>query len=237
MKALLIITNVLFLSVIVYQNFWKEPAYKPVLKNCDQQCSDYSLEPFKGISLSLAKRISDNYVMDSGKKFVGNGAENTSIEDARSAWFSLEIMKKFIWNIEHTACQQKCKLRLGIRIYYAKYPDSIAIGVDPELKNIINPEYALHHTLFMVPTYERHEGNVDFDPWHWGANSCAPEPIRELFAAGSANTVTAHSKSLVLIPGSANINQVKSGIPPSSAQQNHGDLAPPPNGSGSFGKF
>jgi hypothetical protein len=233
MKALLIITNLLFLGVILSQNFWGVPLYKTPVVNCDQQCADYSSDPFKGISAKLAQRISDNYERDKGKKYIGMGAENTSIEDARSAWFSLETLKKFIWNIEYKACEQKCKLRLGIRIYYAKYPDSTTMQADPELKNMVNPQYALHHTLFMVPTYERHDGNIDFDPWHWGADNCTPEPLREQFSAGKVDLKTARSKSLILTVWSKYMLPITG----SAAQQNHGDLAPPPNGSGSFGKF
>lgn len=190
-------------------------------KDCDNINANYSGERFKGISIDLARQIAEHYGRDNGKRLIENGGQMTGMEDTRSVWFSLETLKKFIWHIEHAACNQGCNgnIRLGVRIYFAKYPDSIAMANHDELKDL-NPLFAQHHTLFMVPTYETGSGNADFNPWNWGNDKCNPISVKDRLNPSFNDT--RKMKMLILAVGE---------------EQNHGDLAPPPSGTGIFGTY
>jgi hypothetical protein len=75
--------------------------------------------------------------------------------DARSCWYSIDTLKKFICLMEKYASRLHIPAdSLGIRFHYAVYP-----GVFPQ-----NPEYSRLHTIFMVATCRSNEVNRDFDP-------------------------------------------------------------------------
>ena len=58
--------------------------------------------------------------------------------------------------------------KLGVRIYYAAYPDNskmrdlAATQTDPNFS--YNPAYEKKHTLVMIPTIEKDGKNYDFNP-------------------------------------------------------------------------
>jgi hypothetical protein len=129
--------------------------------------------------------------------------------DARSAWFSLESVKKFINAVETQTCLNRPRgcsdiPKLGVRIYYAEYP-----VVGSELKayadgaNRMDTSYAGMHTLLMVPTFDEESGrHVDFDPENNFDGKC---PAYSVFDTSYTGT------DLLAL-----------------AAQNHGSLAPPP---------
>ncbi|KQT21873.1 hypothetical protein ASG31_00575 [Chryseobacterium sp. Leaf404] len=92
-------------------------------------------------------------------------ADNLGMADAHSIWFDLPKLKKFIADIENLASSSDPSVReedLGIRMYYAAYPDHFP-GAD------IKEEYLKKHTLIMVPTkkQEQSEGRFvhrDYNP-------------------------------------------------------------------------
>lgn len=226
MKIASIILNVVLVGVLLYTIYFNPARVQPSLPppNCNTLCADYSLDGgFRGIDAKLAKMLADNYAADEGKKFIGAGRTITTTEDARNAWFPLETLKRFIWQIEHAACKQGCAgdMRLGIRIYYAKYPDSATMRQTNGLTDV-KPAYALHHTVFMVPTYEASGGNLDFDPFHWGTDNCQPKTIAQHMATG---WVTESPLAHILLAASTREGD----------SQNHGDMSPPPSGAGTFG--
>lgn len=219
MKKILIASNVVLLSIIFFQ------ACKPTVKEDDSNnttclkkiCKDYTDVPWRGsINAYFAQKIADNYKRDAAKKFIWYNGNNSGQEDARSIWFSLETLKKFIWQIEASNCNKGCNDSLGVRIYYARYPEA----KDPIWKTFnLQPagKYANHHTVFMVPTFWEQKSNLhyDFDP--------------SLKVCHSPFDTAISAKPTLLLFGFAG------GATEPGDAQNHGNLIPPDlSGSTSF---
>jgi hypothetical protein len=234
MKPILIALNIFLVGIIVFQACETTAPCPPVTSTCkDTLCQDYSNAPFIGLSANAAKDMADAYYKDSSKSFIEfNGRNASYTEDAKSIWFSLETLKKFIWNIEKSKCQG-CNLTLGIRIYYAKYPDT---NYMMNKLAVVNPQYSFHHTLFMVPTYFKTEvnRNVDFDPRFPGKDPCKPTSLKERF---EKDILTLDSAGVIMFPtgqnGRSNFSRAAAGLTDPTIQ-NHGDMAPPPRGTGTF---
>ncbi|MGC4101576.1 hypothetical protein [Ferruginibacter sp.] len=171
MKKILILCNLLLLAVIFFLSCNHDDIKKADEalweKQCKNKlCGDYEAGSWSGkINAVFARQIADNYQKDIAKNFIWRDGNNTGSEDARSIWFSLETIKKFIWIIESNQCKKNCRDSLGIRIYYARYPEAKdpiwkTPGLAPEAR------YAGHHTVFMIPTYwdPRDSMHHDFDP-------------------------------------------------------------------------
>ncbi|MFT3946098.1 MAG: hypothetical protein QM763_03910 [Agriterribacter sp.] len=221
MKQVLIAIIILLLLIIVFQNCWhRNPACNVSSASgfCkDAACFGSDGTPPRGlIKYTLAKRMAELYANDAGKKYIWNNEIKTDSLDARTIWFDLKRIKSFIGYLEETLCKDSCVNtdHYGIRIYYAKYPDTTEMRTFPEL-NDLPKEYANHHTLFMVPTYwdEERKMNIDFDPQKKTTNckllpldSSSKEIFGTFFKAGDAQ----------------------------SEQQNHGSLIPPPAGGGNY---
>jgi hypothetical protein len=159
--------------------------------------------------------MANDYAGDKGKYFIWNQQVNTGAQDARNIWFDISRMKQFIGYIESALCQSGCNenTHLGIRFYYAKYPDKNTMTGLPDLTGV-PLEYAWHHTLFMMPTYwdPVKKANIDFDPGGLGKN-CVLAPVDPI--KGHAFIATGPSET---------------GLD----GENHGGLRPPPDNSGSF---
>lgn len=195
--------------------------------NCPA-CKDYSTIPLEGMLASTAKELSHNYQTYSQPLLAING----TTPDASSIWFSLETLKNFIFKIESAVCEKDCsdKLNLGIRIYYAKYPQSMS-GF-PDLAGV-DPAFNQHHTLFMVPTFQadpNSQEHWDFDPWHWGTNNCKPTSMYDWFRQNEKPFGEEYSL-IFSANGPQYFSAAGSGITPSAL--NHGDLIPPYPYSGS----
>jgi hypothetical protein len=123
--------------------------------NCSNVCMDYSNNPDYTI---LDGATVYNMAYDYKK------SPNHNPMDATSVWFDLNDLKKFIWNIQSSICKQNCNpdsLKLGIRIYYARYPQTGPTA--PEPFKDLPVEYTGKHTVFMIPTYQiRDSINQDF---------------------------------------------------------------------------
>lgn len=129
----------------------KDTAYK--------SCFDCSSDAFYGLQLddcmidiARYRKTHWNAINDNPYMQTALG-KNKPMKDARACWYSLDTLKKFICLIENYSLKNRYSYTskdLGIRFYYAVYPDPLE-G---------NPEYKSHHTLFMVPTLNE----VDFDP-------------------------------------------------------------------------
>ncbi|MBL7727322.1 MAG: hypothetical protein JNM68_06550, partial [Dinghuibacter sp.] len=91
----------------------------------DSACFGYTPSFLTGkIDFATAKKMADLYAGDKGKFYIMNGDQYTGEQDARSIWFDLEKLKRFIGFIESAMCKAGCvgERYLGIRFYYAKYP-------------------------------------------------------------------------------------------------------------------
>ncbi|MCU7619105.1 hypothetical protein NZ698_18150 [Chryseobacterium sp. PBS4-4] len=129
-------------------------------QNDNSQRQNQSISP-SSMSCDTIQELVDNY-HNNQLAFI---TENLGFEDAHSIWFDLETIKNFIAEIELQAhlidptCPDK---DLGIRFYYAAYPET---PTDP-----IPEDYAKRHTLVMVPTKKEEDGsgqmlNFDFNPF------------------------------------------------------------------------
>jgi hypothetical protein len=92
--------------------------------------------------------------------------DKMGIDDAHSIHFDLVTLKKFIADIELLAAANNPE-DLGIRFYYAAYPD--LENWDVMNGTPIGREYAGKHTLVMIPTIKRQDENgemlsYDFNP-------------------------------------------------------------------------
>lgn len=224
MKQILIAIIILLLIVIVFQTCWyKKHCYDTgAIKSPKTFCEDSICFGNDGSALqgmihnNLAMKMARDYANELGKKYIYNGDVKTDSLDSKSIWFDLKRIKQFIGYIESTLCKDSCLQtdHYGIRIYYAKYPDSAAMKDYPELDDVPR-SYANHHTVFMVPTYWNEERgmNIDFDPAKRTTN-CRLLPMdstsKDVFGV------------FFRVAGST------------SQEQNHGSLMPPPASGGTY---
>jgi hypothetical protein len=124
---------------------------------------NYADSTFVGLSSEQAEFIASKY----SRNYLTLINKNLNIDDARTIWFSLDELKKFIWNIEYHTLKTTDKVstsQLGVRIYYAQNPSKEEIETNIHLKNF-KIDYASRHTLFMVPTVRINDTtNIEFDP-------------------------------------------------------------------------
>ena len=76
--------------------------------------------------------------------------------DAKAIWFSLDVLREFICQIETHSDAESADL--GIRIYYAAYPKKGEWYKYPKLK--VPDSYAERHTLVLLPTETQSDGSI-----------------------------------------------------------------------------
>jgi hypothetical protein len=187
-------------------------------------CTEYSQLRLQGLDPELAKLLAASYQQDN-KPLL---SELNGSQDASSIWFSLETLKSFIWHIETAARRNSCtkKMNLGVRIYYARYKESLRSH--PDLSGL-PLSYNNCHTAFIVPTYQDSRNirvQHDFDPWHMGSDVeyCPPLTMEQL--------LTTHQHELkkenALILSPSEPQAFRGGREPGwGFIQNHGSLVPP----------
>lgn len=182
----------------------------------------------KFISPNTAYELSKNYREDKNKAYVYD-VKGTLLDtlDARAAWFDLQTLKDYIASIESEVNKLNCdsNVKLGIKIYYGKYPSSA--DNDAGLKDVDKKDFN-RHTVFMVPTFFDGKQNVAFTP-AMADKGCKLVPYNELFKKLDRTKLDRSGKSL------------KAGEPfevdnKNSYILNHGSLTPPPFKGGDFGK-
>lgn len=204
MKKFLVAIIVFLLAVIavlLYNIFNNTPVRSA--PGCSENITmNYTGVEWKSnVSVDDARLMAGNYREDYGKSRIWTGETRGETADARSAWFPLETLKRFIWNIETSNCKNNCKDSLGIRIYYAKYPDLSNTEFWNEGTMGTQSDFALHHTIFMVPTYFTNRFHQDFNPF---TDVCH----QKLTEVGNPEKPS----KAILTPGD---------------EQNHGSLIPP----------
>lgn len=158
------------------------------------------------MSSDFVQKLVDNYRNNQ------LGVINTKLEmeDAHSIRFDLATLKKFISDIENEVQKVDATIttnHLGVRFYYAAYPE--IKNWDMMENTAIEKNYAGKHTLVMIPTLKRQnaEGetlNYDFNP---------------LDAATYTENSGIEEKESVMALGKKPVGLVFS--------QNHGGLIPP----------
>ncbi len=235
MKKLLIITNLFWVCVIVLPSFVQSENTNPA-----------NTSPYHLVDASLAKMMADNYRKNyiDMRRRVGkypNFTYPANVNDARSIWFSLEMLKTFISDIE-TQGTAAGKMPSGLRFYYIQYPAQILPtnntyayfdGVDPKFANL--------HSLMSVPTYFDATANinVDYDPRK------GIQPISEVFdnliAGEKTNKENVNrSKSPSLNSFKANVllsNNLDDNPTDPANVANQGQMIPPPYNTSSVSKI
>lgn len=118
--------------------------------------------------------------------------QNIKIDDAHSVWFDLPALKNFIAEIEAQAQIVDPNVQsndLGIRFYYAAYPENPA--------QPIPSSYAKRHTLVMIPTKEEEGLNYDFNPFQEEGKALSVTGVTAIALAGNHGDLVPPGASIV----------------------------------------
>jgi len=238
MKKILIATNVLLLTAVFFMacNNNESAEKKESAAGATGETGTHTVantgpdvneELYGLLDDSLAVLMSEAYRDDNRKsRITGSNGEL----DARSIWFDLETIKLFIAKIEASVGgAKKCdSMKLGIRMYYAKYPEGEEFNRYAESLSQLGRNIEGKHTIFMTPTYYDNDENIDFNFEEVGDNPCKPIPYSKLLK------MTNRSRKGGLFVG----RKRPATIDPSSGEipntVNHGGLMPPPASGGTF---
>jgi hypothetical protein len=209
MKKLLIATNLVALAFIYFQSCTTSP--NAAITDNQTTTQNYKSSPFTGLSSNLIREMVQNYKAD--PSFANwNSGSNKPDEDARSVWFNLDSLKKFIWYVETQSVAKQINNidKLGIRIYYGRYPIT---NTGSRFTDLINmpANYTNRHTVFMLPTYFDGTYNVDFDPNL--TTGSIPVSLNPIIKSDIDTKITG--------------SKVAVSEPTNNMMQNHGDLIPP----------
>jgi hypothetical protein len=244
MKKILIATNLLLLSLLLFSYAENDTPQNTLDRNIKL-----------GVNPQLSKDMIAGYKSAIwGNRKIGG---KTSM-DARSIWFSIAKLKKFIADIEDQTSRQGCRadtFGLGIRFYYSAYPDSTAWNKYSNYfaEHNIPANYGGLHTVLMVPTLWNPSDsfNYDFDPRKFSGN-CIPTPIKDVmenliteksmasnpFPLGYKSAIPANQSYMVIPDNLDNMrfipkqgageNSIPTANNPTTNFANGGTLIPPP---------
>lgn len=199
-------------------------------------CMDYDTITPPTLTTEMVKSMVTQYSI-AQLNSIQTATTNAVPVDARSIWFDLETLKEFLYQIEHNVNKNPTQGRdkkLGVRIYYAAYPDNTkmrdlaATQTDPNFS--YNPAYEKKHTLVMIPTIQGADReNYDFNPLD--VNSYIGFTNMKTGGAYSPNS---SSYSTLSLGTSANpVNTTQGAIVNNAViARNHGYLIPPSSGIG-----
>lgn len=173
MKKVLIFTNVLLLGVIAYLLFFDS---KKTSSELVRQSSIASKDLKGIITADAAELISHHYAADSMKstmKIKRDGKEET-VNDTKYISYHLDEITAFLDEIKNTSERLGCDKKLGVRMYFAKYPDAETMSKTPSLQDVPK-DYANKLTFFLVPTIFINGEYRDFNPKAW--TSCDNPPL------------------------------------------------------------
>jgi len=170
-------------------------------------CSNYSQTAQSQLEVGLIREMTDIY------------QDNLNEGDVKAISFDFETLKTFLYHIEMEAAKINIPSKdLGLRIYYASYPDKNTWRPDFNrdlsvfLGNPITEQYELKHTLIIIPTKKELKGTntqyTDFDP----------------FDANTQNGIPIYYTNPTL--DRYNANRTITALPLYGAQ-NHGQMYPP----------
>jgi hypothetical protein len=207
MKKILLLTNVITLALLYFNSC--TTSIHSMSTSDGTIMVNYKKSDFKGLKADFIEKMIDNYAAASPI----NGNLNS---DARTVWFNLDTLKKFIWYVENKSIENGFKSgqleKLGLRLYYIRYPaSSTDMATFTDLRGL-NPSFANKHSVMMIPTYYNSTRgyNVEFDPTKFDATG---NPFSYEKLMNNPQTELTVFRTM--------------GDPSSSMTQNHGDLIPP----------
>jgi hypothetical protein len=189
-------------------------------------CMKYDKKSIPTLEVDFVNSIIKNYRNNQLK--VINGTENNSDKktffsnsDANSIWFDLEKLKNYIYHIENQAQKNgKNSKELGIRFYYAAYPNKENWNQYKDLNDFnFKDIYENKHTLVLIPTINLKGKNTDFNPLD---KNSYKEGLK--FANNSNSQKFKIKSSNESFSTSNETNQEDTKI----MSLNHGSLIPPP---------
>lgn len=237
MKKLLIATNVLTLIFIYFQsctNFSKltkgNGSFKIENESLYSACYNCMVDDIHGETAAEFTDVTARYRYTHQRvynAFVSNQLSTSGMrspyalstkefQDARSCWYSVDTLKKFICLLEKYADKVNIKNdQLGVRFYYANYPMGYYRDKPSEI----------HHTLFLTSTYKNTSGlNEDFDP-RVSADSGKVITLANLINERDPNF---RIRPLFMIAGTTAPSMFRtSTLTASNISMNQGDLCPP----------
>lgn len=165
----------------------------------------------------------------------------SGMDDAYSVWFDLDSIKKFIYHIEKGVEQNATAgsdNRLGLRFYYASYPDHTTwsdpaytdlsgFAADPSKQN-----YEYKHTLVLLPTINIAGNDKDFNPFSKATFTTGlpkyTKPSSENKEPITIDNSPAAGVDVFAITGSKDVHDPID----NRTAKNHGGLYPPDNMNG-----
>lgn len=168
LKTTIIVMALLFAVYVFFNNPFTRSS-QPLASSAI--CMDYSKDKPNTLKHSLVKELVKNY-KNNQLVAIQTATVNAVPNDAQCIWFELDSIKKFIYHIEKgfEANKPGVKGKLGLRMYYAAYPQDTLWGTKgyEELaslsKDPTTAKYGRKHTLVLIPTLEIHGVNADFNP-------------------------------------------------------------------------
>ena len=194
-------------------------------------CSNYDSSTQSKLPVKLIQDMVDNYDKKQRRHINSNMSHlNTDGGDAKSIWFDLETLKKFIYHIEKEAKNNRNSPtnidKLGVRIYYASYPtretwkkSKFDNALDGFIGNPITEKYGERHTLVLLPTINIGGTITDFDPFVKGSY--------ESGLVTGEGTLPKYTYVLMLNATPPTRTAQGSSSRASTTSQNHGGLYPP----------
>lgn len=242
MKRILIATNLITLTVLCYLLFnysgntsiTVDGSYKvsslPNFSSCyncltddihgetAQEFADVTAR-YRTTHFTFYNALAKNQLTATGMS-VPNYNKSSTFQDSRSCWFSADTVKKFICLMEKYAATINIPSSdLGVRFYYANY-DNV---------NVFDPNFANHHTLYLVPTaYDTKTGAiVDFEP----RKSASTGNLVYLSNFINDTLPGFGTQNLMIVGGMPSLFQSRQTTPGTvNISTNQGDLCPPSTG-------
>ncbi|MBB3123291.1 hypothetical protein FHS04_000788 [Mesoflavibacter sabulilitoris] len=149
---------------------------------------------------------------------------STNLDNTKAVRLDLETLKTFIYHLEMESKKNNISSKdLGIRFYYARYPKQAtwnsvyARDLSGFIRDSKTEQYALRHTLVLIPTIKQDSINYDFDPL-----------VPQSYTTGLSSSYLTSSDNY-------NANQTIFALTvtePTVSAQNHGGLYPPYSNTG-----
>lgn len=235
----MILTSVLFFTLFLIFIGCENPCVKcnELRKSKGDVCFNYDTIPVSTLKIGLIDQMVSDY--KANKRIT---LDEPSRQDSHSIWFDLETLKAFIYNIEKNI-QENIESNiddeiLGIRIYYADYPDEETWISDGDIfhddLNIFAFDdekklYAKMHTLIMIPTRRINFDNGDFKDVDVDIRDI--KTYKEGLISLTANDSLIKENFDLEVPALSGIPNVYNNINTIQTQrigaQNHGSLIPP----------
>lgn len=217
-----ILITALLTAGITYFILNPNPGITTTPKN-DSVCMNYDNENMSTLDVDLVHTMVDTYKTNQ-LDFINTNSGSKTTNDAHSIWFDLETLKKFVYHIETISKKTETTItndKLGIRIYYAAYPEKKTwenkfedlrdFTTDPE-----KAQYGSLHTLVMVPTIEIGDGKMaDFNPLDKNTYSNGLAGLKE-YNYNDGSPIPNSNPTAALTSSTRN-----------SGARNHGILIPP----------